>query len=120
MLFATETKHLHWLLGRSTLAPYALAFASCLCGSPSIDTSLQQPHISLLGHSGSYKATCLGAAAAYTEPEEEAEMLQPTLRSTARAQAGGLRQAGPPPWAEGMWQEAQGREDPAQSTTHPA
>ena len=47
-------------------------------------------------------------------------MLQPTLESTARAQAGGLRQAGPPPEAEGMWQEPRGKEDPARGTTHPA
>ena len=64
-------KHLHLLLARSTQPPPALAFASSLCGSSSIDTSLQQPQFSLLGHSDSYKSRCLGAA--YTEPEEEAE-----------------------------------------------
>ena len=55
-IVAAETKRLHWLLARSTLAPYALAphtlaLASCLCGSPSVDTSLQQLQFSLLGHS---------------------------------------------------------------------
>ena len=37
-----------------------LAFASCLCGSPSINTSLQQLHMSLFGHTSSS-----------TEPEAE-------------------------------------------------
>ena len=83
LVVATETKHLHWLLARSTIAPYALAaptlaLASCLCGSPSVDTSLQQLLISLLGHSGSNTSHCLGTAAAYTTPERKQKVLQPT------------------------------------------
>ena len=80
---ATKTKHLRWLLARSTLAPYApmaptLALANCLCGSPSVDTSwaaatnltalaqrLQQ--ISLLGHSSSLQSL-----------RRRQQMLQPT------------------------------------------
>ena len=50
LVVVAQTKYLHWLLARSTLAPYnlaapTLALASCLCGSPSVDTSLQQLHL---------------------------------------------------------------------------
>ena len=101
-MVATETKHLHWFLASSTLAPYALApptlaFASCLCGSP-VDTSLQQLQISLLGHSGSYNSHCSGTAASYTEHEEEAEI--------AAANTDWGQQLGPR-------QGAKGREGPA-------
>ena len=108
-------KYLHLLLVRSALPPPAIAIDSSLCGSPSIDTGLQQPQISLIGHSDSYKPRCLGAAAAYTEPEEEADMLQPTLGSTAGAQAGGLRQEGPR-----LRQQAGGRRVEAGSRRHEA
>ena len=85
---ATETKHLHWPLACSTLALPTPALASCLCGSPSVDTSLH-----------AYAAATHFSAWAQQQPTQSLRrrqtMLQPTLGSTSRALARGIRQGGP-------------------------